>query len=632
MIALPNWLVTNALVVAGLYPVAWLLCRLCRNRPAVSHLVWLVLLVKLVAPPLVYWPWSVRQVTDYFRPQTAPLTAEGPAGFTPVDDGTIDDQIALQPSHSGVEQSAPIPPVAETQSLRVAESQWSLATLLFLLWSLGASAITVGGLRGIWQQRRALRVCEPAPSYLADHVKVLARRFGIRAPAAFIRDRLSMPVLSCIGRPRLVWPRAMSDRETVTRCDGVLAHELAHLKRRDHWIVYVELVIAIVCWWNPLFWLIQRQLHQMRELACDAMALAVARQSRSEYAQELLVISTARPRTILLAPAFGAGLASRHFLKRRLTMVFDERVSGRTPAAGFALVLAVAAIALPATTLAEQAVVSAAPAAVAEHSPVEPAVAQSETPATTTTPPIPDHDARASDTRSTSDSQSPVIVHEEAPTSAPRSIAVGQTYDTVVRPITETSIVKLGRFDTSKPFETALPNGSGKLRLTKNDDGSIEVELQQSQVRQVYEQIERSVGPAASISRNANRSTSLAVNGPARLTGVNTTATPPAIPNATASSTPTISGAATLALPPTQYSTSLSARDGVEKEMLESDVELAKINLAEKEVQFDIAHKDGLDESHLRLAKLAVDRAKVELKRAELQLKNGSLAGRRQLR
>jgi hypothetical protein len=186
----------------------------------------------------------------------------------------------------------------------------------------------------------------------------------------------------------------------------------------------------------------------------------------------------------------------------------------------------------------------------------------------------------------------------------------------------------LGRFDTSKPFEAALPTGGGKLRLTKNDDGSIDVELEQSQVRHVYEHVARSVGPVANLSRNLSRSNSLAVTEPTpQLTGVNTSAASPATPTTTAPST--ISKLpAILALPPIQSSTSRSARDGLEKEMLESDVELAKINLAEKEVQLEIAHKDGSDESHLRLAILAIERAKVELKRAELKLKNGIPAGR----
>ena len=125
MIALPMWLVTNALVAAGLYPVAWLLCRLFQSRPAASNLVWLVLLVKLVAPPLVYWPWSVRQLTDFVVPHPAPTapTPVAPAVFTPADVGTTDDQIVLQPIHIFVEQSAPLATSAETQSPLVANER-----------------------------------------------------------------------------------------------------------------------------------------------------------------------------------------------------------------------------------------------------------------------------------------------------------------------------------------------------------------------------------------------------------------------------------------------------------------------------------------------------------------------------
>src|SRR5262245_62961071 len=93
MIALPTWLVTNALVVAGLYPLAWLLCRLCRSRPAVAHLVWLVLMVKLVAPPLLYWPWSLRQLADLVTPQKtiSPTTGVNEYTVEPTDCLSADD-------------------------------------------------------------------------------------------------------------------------------------------------------------------------------------------------------------------------------------------------------------------------------------------------------------------------------------------------------------------------------------------------------------------------------------------------------------------------------------------------------------------------------------------------------------
>jgi len=45
----------------------------------------------------------------------------------------------------------------------------------------------------------------------------------------------------------------MSSRADVVRSRGIIAHELAHMHRRDHWITWLELGASIPWWWNPLF-------------------------------------------------------------------------------------------------------------------------------------------------------------------------------------------------------------------------------------------------------------------------------------------------------------------------------------------------------------------------------------------
>jgi len=623
MIALPGWLLTSAMTVAGLYPLARLLCRLCRTRPAVAHLIWLVLMAKLVVPPLIYWQWSLPQLSGVF---SAPRTNSRPVALTEA----LATSAEIEPAEIStrardpqvpIERSAYEPPPADFDPQSIV--RWNLASVIFLLWSLGASATALGGLRALWLQRRALQTSQPAPDYLTRRVNELAAQIGIRPPRALIRQRLSSPVLCCAGPPRLLWPSAISDPHTVAHSDGVLAHELAHIKRHDHWIVYLELLAAIVCWWNPLFWLIRRQLHETRELACDAMALAVARQPRADYARELLSISTARQTTIILAPAFGAGLASRHFLKRRLTMVFDERVSPRTPAASVALLLALAAIALPAVTLAQQAVVSSASTdaepAFVEQQPV------SQSNSSTTTPALA---MPTNDFPGTALTETPAPVHEDA--RAPGSRGEGQTAPssaTVATPITETTIRRLGRFDPSKTSQMALPGG-GTLRLRKNDDGTIEVEFEQATVRFEQSSVQRRSDSTPS-SRTPSSATYYAP-GTIPPSGLSATvAVPQVTQNSISTPLPRSSTSSAAETYPTAASPSLSARDSLEKDMLRSDVDLAKVNLEEKMVQLEIARKDGSDKDRVHLAELAVRRAQIELDRAELQLKRGISASRR---
>ena len=52
------WLAQNALVTAALAVVVAGICRVGRFSPAVRHALWLVVLIKLITPPLVWWPWS----------------------------------------------------------------------------------------------------------------------------------------------------------------------------------------------------------------------------------------------------------------------------------------------------------------------------------------------------------------------------------------------------------------------------------------------------------------------------------------------------------------------------------------------------------------------------------------------
>src|SRR5262249_42867412 len=57
--AMLEWLVLNTLTAAGLALLVLALSRVARLGPALRHALWLVVLAKLLTPPLVRWPWSL---------------------------------------------------------------------------------------------------------------------------------------------------------------------------------------------------------------------------------------------------------------------------------------------------------------------------------------------------------------------------------------------------------------------------------------------------------------------------------------------------------------------------------------------------------------------------------------------
>src|SRR6266478_4283488 len=56
------WLVQNTFVAAVLAGVVALACRFAKPGPAVRHALWLVVLIKLMAPPIIYWPWTAESL------------------------------------------------------------------------------------------------------------------------------------------------------------------------------------------------------------------------------------------------------------------------------------------------------------------------------------------------------------------------------------------------------------------------------------------------------------------------------------------------------------------------------------------------------------------------------------------
>ena len=86
------------------------------------------------------------------------------------------------------------------------------------------------------------------------------------------------------------------DRDTIRdpeEAEAVLAHELAHVERRDWLVLILARVAVALFWFNPLIWLLERHLVEEGEQAADARALARVEPAR--YAQTLLSCARSYP-------------------------------------------------------------------------------------------------------------------------------------------------------------------------------------------------------------------------------------------------------------------------------------------------------------------------------------------------
>ncbi len=70
------WLVETTVFSAVVVPVVMIVCRWLRNRPAIQHGLWVVVLIKFVMPPLVAWPWSAHDLADVLENRLVALNVD----------------------------------------------------------------------------------------------------------------------------------------------------------------------------------------------------------------------------------------------------------------------------------------------------------------------------------------------------------------------------------------------------------------------------------------------------------------------------------------------------------------------------------------------------------------------------
>jgi hypothetical protein len=152
----------------------------------------------------------------------------------------------------------------------------------------------------------------------------------------------------------LLWPASLLGQLPSESERAAIVHELAHLRRRDHWVGWLQLIAGCLWWWNPLARYCCRQVAQAAELACDAWVVETLPQARRAYAQALLAVCELMSQKT--APALAVGMAgARQELERRLIMIMRESMPCRVPVRGLLVAGLLAMIALPGWSLGQRA-------------------------------------------------------------------------------------------------------------------------------------------------------------------------------------------------------------------------------------------------------------------------------------
>ena len=261
----------NMSITAGWIVLAVALLRLLLRRApkALTCGLWLLVAVRLVLPfsfesPLSLIP-SAQTVPPNITQSTTPSIHIGiPSLDVPVNQ-------VLHQHFVPAEDASPHP--LET-----------LTGIAALLWVAGMAAMLLYGVISFWRMYRRVQVALP----LQKSIRVC--------------DAIDSPFILGVFRPVIYLPTNLGEEQR----PHIIAHEQAHLKRRDHWWKPVGFLLLTVYWFQPLLWVAYILLCRDIELACDEQVVRrLPEEEKYLYASTLLQCSVHR-RTIAACPvAFG---------------------------------------------------------------------------------------------------------------------------------------------------------------------------------------------------------------------------------------------------------------------------------------------------------------------------------------
>lgn len=207
-------------------------------------------------------------------------------------------------------------------------SMWRRLAWMWLIGTVACLSVLLTGIARLrWIASSAEPVCNGDWSALADALRI---RYGLRRPIRLLATDQSVGVMAWgWRRPTVVMPKVARSWSR-DRIAVVLAHELAHVARRDWCWQLVAGVLRAVYWFNPLAWVAAARLRAESEHACDDSVLEQGVDSTA-YAEHLLAIARMLQPGLASRALPASAMARPSQLQWRVKAMLNDHICRRPP-------------------------------------------------------------------------------------------------------------------------------------------------------------------------------------------------------------------------------------------------------------------------------------------------------------
>jgi bla regulator protein BlaR1 len=191
--------------------------------------------------------------------------------------------------------------------------------LVFCVLRLAIGLININWLRKNEQQHE---------SQWNKQAAALAKHFNlVKTVSVYLSRNIQVPLTIGFFKPVIIFPIALVNQLSAAQTEAILLHELAHIKRADYLLNVLLSIIQSFLFFNPIIWLMGREINLYREQCCDDLVLEKTNDTLA-YAHALLQIETCRNAQLTLALAANG---KKYTLLNRIKRITNMEMNNPSP-------------------------------------------------------------------------------------------------------------------------------------------------------------------------------------------------------------------------------------------------------------------------------------------------------------
>lgn len=329
-----NILLEITIYSAVLFGAIWLFRILLKKQlsPVMLYAIWFILIARLLMPVTIASRISFFTVPTVDQPtaysESVDLTGMLDKTAAPTQNAPYNATQAVQQQEALNEQMGQS---AEVQSDTTAKIRsklnitWEMA--LIALWLAGIAVMLIQIGISVIQLRKRIKSAQTVPTQWQQIAEELQTELGLKRSVRLVMIAGFPSPALCGGiSPVIVLPSEMIGKSEES-IRFALLHEMTHIKRGDHIVSMLLLLLRAVYWFNPIVWLMMKQMRLDIETACDScLTKLMSTSTKKRYAGTMLSMYAQQQIRYVLGMSMGQ---TKKTAERRLRGMYMRRRSSR---------------------------------------------------------------------------------------------------------------------------------------------------------------------------------------------------------------------------------------------------------------------------------------------------------------